>query len=118
MPVCRNFTKGMPLPGATLLLELDLAAGSIKMQDYLKTPVTPVAWDVVSVMHNSMFSGYSRGLIKAKTPAGTFTGSAARLKALYCAPPLHRCHRDRKMGDEPSREPAEMRPMWKRSPPA
>ncbi|HOL17999.1 MAG TPA: hypothetical protein PLY40_06900 [Bacillota bacterium] len=56
---CRTLVPVLPL------LELDLLKGGVKLQDYLETPVTPVPWDVISVMqYNSMFIGYSRGLIK------------------------------------------------------
>ena len=56
---CRTLVPVLPF------LEADLAGDSEKLQDYLETPVTPVQWDVVSVMqYNSMFVGYSRGLIK------------------------------------------------------
>ena len=56
---CRTLVPALPL------LELDLVKGGIKLQDYLETPVTPVQWDVISLMqYNSMFAGYSRGLIK------------------------------------------------------
>ncbi|MEW5784928.1 MAG: hypothetical protein AB1767_07630 [Bacillota bacterium] len=48
-------------------LEADLAGNAVKLQDYLETPVTPVQWDVISVMqYNSMLVGYSRGLIKPR----------------------------------------------------
>lgn len=99
---------------ALFLLELDLAAGSIKMQDYLETPVTPVAWDVVSVMqYNSMFSGYSRGLIKAEDArwhlyrlCRTIKGALGSRAALSIG-----VTGTGKLGDEPiCREPAEMRP--------
>lgn len=56
---CRTLVPVLPL------LELDLLKDGVKLQDYLETPVTPVKWDIVSVMqYNSMFVGYSRGLIK------------------------------------------------------
>ena len=58
---CRTLVPVLPL------LELDLVKGGVKVQDYLETPVTPVKWDVISVMqYNSMLVGYSRGLIKPK----------------------------------------------------
>ncbi|HSW36219.1 MAG TPA: hypothetical protein VLH18_06420 [Candidatus Limnocylindrales bacterium] len=55
---CRTLVPVLPL------LELDLAEDNAKIQDYLETPVTPICWDIVSAMqYNSMFTGYSRGMI-------------------------------------------------------
>ncbi len=60
---CRTLVPVLPL------LELDTLKGETKIQDYMETPVTPVNWDIISVMqYNSMLVGYSKGMLK---PADT-----------------------------------------------
>jgi hypothetical protein len=105
---CRTLVPVLPF------LELDLKRGAVKIQDYLETPVTPVAWDVVSVMqYNSLFAGFSKGLIRPK--------DAPYYLYLLCLS-MKRHFGERaalsvgltgtgKLGDEPYyREPAEMLP--------
>lgn len=42
----------------------DVAVGGTKLQDIMETPITTVDWDVISLMiYNSMFVGYTKGLI-------------------------------------------------------
>lgn len=105
---CRTLVPVLPL------LELDLVKGGVKVQDYLETPVTPVKWDLISVMqYNSMLVGYSRGLIKPKDAcwhlyrlalnARRLLGARASLSVGVTAAG--------KLGSEPFyRNPEEMRP--------
>ncbi len=56
---CRTLVPVLPF------MEADLRNKNIKFQDYMETPVTPIDWDVVTVMqYNSLFSGASKGFIK------------------------------------------------------
>ncbi|MGB4682343.1 MAG: hypothetical protein WBH65_07475 [Dethiobacteria bacterium] len=58
---CRTLVPVMPF------IELDLRQQATKLQDYLEAPVTPIPWDVVTVMqYNSLFSGMSKGLLRLK----------------------------------------------------
>lgn len=56
---CRTLVPVLPF------MEVDLRNRGIKFQDYMETPVTPIQWDIVTVMqYNSLFAGASKGIMK------------------------------------------------------
>ncbi len=58
MQGCQTIVPAIPL------LEIDIMKGSVKLQDYLETPLSPVNWDVISFMqYNTVITGMSREFI-------------------------------------------------------